>query len=165
MSNPLLQSSLSNPNIQSSLSSHSLPSSLSSTSLHLSLSNSSLRSSLSNQSLQSSLSSSSLSNQSIQSSASPCSYSSGIGGSRSCSSSSLAGSPRLPGHAHTAGSRKRTQLSPLIVSGGDSRWQHPKQFSPAVSPTMSSITQVRCVRCWRSYLLTVNQVLKCLKYT
>ncbi|XP_056598142.1 CREB-regulated transcription coactivator 2 isoform X1 [Triplophysa dalaica] len=152
MSNPLLQSSLSNPNIQSSLSSHSLPSSLSSTSLHLSLSNSSLRSSLSNQSLQSSLSSSSLSNQSIQSSASPCSYSSGIGGSRSCSSSSLAGSPRLPGHAHTAGSRKRTQLSPLIVSGGDSRWQHPKQFSPAVSPTMSSITQ--------GSLLNPNKALK-----
>ncbi|XP_055075852.2 CREB-regulated transcription coactivator 2 [Misgurnus anguillicaudatus] len=141
LSNPLLQSSLSNPNIQSSLSSHSLPSSLSSTSLHLSLSNSSLRSSLSNQSLQSSLSSSSLSNQSSQSSISRCSYSSGLGGSPSCSSPSLAGSPRVPGHTHAVGSRKRAQLSPLIVSGGDSRWQHPKQFSPTVSPNVSSVTQ------------------------
>ncbi|XP_043074333.1 CREB-regulated transcription coactivator 2 isoform X2 [Puntigrus tetrazona] len=142
LSNPLLQSSLSNPNIQSCLSSHSLPSSLSSTSLRLSLSNSSLQSSLSNQSLQSSLSSSSLSNQSVQSSASRCSHSSGIGGSRSCSSSSLSGSPRVTGHAHAATSRKRAQLSPLIVpSVGESRWQHPKQFSPTLSPTMSSVPQ------------------------
>ncbi|XP_026087386.1 CREB-regulated transcription coactivator 2 [Carassius auratus] len=142
LSNPLLQSSLSNPNIQSCLSSHSLPSSLSSTSLRLSLSNSSLQSSLSNQSLQSSLSSSSLSNQSVQSSASRCSHSSGMGGSRSCSSSSLSGSPRVTGHTHAATSRKRAQLSPLIVpGGGESRWQHPKQFSPTVSPTMSSVSQ------------------------
>ncbi|XP_051992351.1 CREB-regulated transcription coactivator 2-like [Xyrauchen texanus] len=142
LSNPLLQSSLSSPNIQSSLSSHSLHSSLSSTSLRLSLSNSSLQSSPSNQSLQSSLSSSSLSNQSVQSSASQCSYSSGIGVSRSCSSSSLSGSPRVTGHAHATPSRKRAQLSPLIVpGGGESRWQHPKQFSPTVSPILSSITQ------------------------
>ncbi|XP_051527536.1 CREB-regulated transcription coactivator 2-like isoform X2 [Myxocyprinus asiaticus] len=153
LSNPLLQSSLSSPNIQSSLSSHSLPSSLSSTSLHLSLSNSSLQSSPSNHSLQSSLSSSSLSNQSIQSSASCCSYSSGIGGSHSCSSSSLSGSPRVTGHAHATPSRKRAQLSPLIVpSIGESRWQHPKQFSPTVSPTLSSITQ--------GALLNPNKVLK-----
>ncbi|XP_056105630.1 CREB-regulated transcription coactivator 2 [Rhinichthys klamathensis goyatoka] len=142
LSNPLLQSSHSNPNIQTCLSSHSLPSSLSSASLRLSLSNSSLHSSLSNHSLQSSLSSSSLSNQSIQSSASRCSHSSGIGGSPSCSSSSPSGSPRVTGLAHATTSRKRAQLSPLIVpSGGESRWQHPKQFSPTVSPTMSSISQ------------------------
>ncbi|KAK9957576.1 hypothetical protein ABG768_011815 [Culter alburnus] len=154
LSNPLLQSSLSNPNIQTCLSSHSLPSSLSSTSLRLSLSNSSLQSSLSNQSLQSSLSSSSLSNQSIQSSASRCSHSSGIGGSPSCSSSSLSGSPRVTGLAHATTSRKRAQLSPLIVpSGGESRWQHPKQFSPTVSPTMSSISQ-------GAPLLNPNKVLK-----
>ncbi|KAK2886977.1 hypothetical protein Q8A67_015205 [Cirrhinus molitorella] len=153
LSNPLLQSSLSNPNIQTCLSSHSLPSSLSSASLRLSLSNSSLQSSLSNQSLQSSLSSSSLSNQSIQSSASRCSHSSGIGGSRSCSSSSLSGSPRVTGHTHATTSRKRAQLSPLIVpSGGESRWQHPKQFSPTVSPTMSSVSQ--------GALLNPNKVLK-----
>ncbi|XP_042601187.1 CREB-regulated transcription coactivator 2 isoform X2 [Cyprinus carpio] len=154
LSNPLLQSSLSNPNIQTCLSSHSLPSSLSSTSLRLSLSNSSLQSSLSNQSLQSSLSSSSLSNQSIQSSASRCSHSSGIGSSRSCSSSSLSGSPRVTGHTHAATSRKRAQLSPLIVpSGGESRWQHPKQFSPTLSPTiLSSVSQ--------GALLNPNKVLK-----
>ncbi|KAF4100411.1 CREB-regulated transcription coactivator 2 [Onychostoma macrolepis] len=153
LSNPLLQSSLSNPNIQTCLSSHSLPSSLSSTSLRLSLSNSSLQSSLSNQSLQSSLSSSSLSNQSVQSSASRCSHSSGIGGSRSCSSSSLSGSPRVTGHTPAATSRKRAQLSPLIVpSGGESRWQHPKQFSPTLSPTMSSVSQ--------GALLNPNKVLK-----
>ncbi|XP_073678154.1 CREB-regulated transcription coactivator 2 [Garra rufa] len=153
LSNPLLQSSLSNPNIQTCLSSHSLPSSLSSASLRLSLSNSSLQSSLSNQSLQSSLSSSSLSNQSVQSSASRCSHSSGIGGSRSCSSSSLCGSPRVTGHTHATTSRKRAQLSPLIVpSGGESRWQHPKQFSPTVSPTMSTVSQ--------GSLLNPNKVLK-----
>ncbi|XP_051949004.1 CREB-regulated transcription coactivator 2-like [Xyrauchen texanus] len=154
LSNPLLQSSLSSPNIQSSLSSHSLPSSLSSTSLHLSLSNSSLQSSPSNQSLQSSLSSSSLSNLSIQSSASRCSYSSGIGGSRSCSSSSsLSASPHVTGHAHATPSQKKAQLSPLIVSSvGESRWQHPNQFSPTVSPTLSSITQ--------GALLNPNKVLK-----
>ncbi|XP_016317560.1 CREB-regulated transcription coactivator 2-like [Sinocyclocheilus anshuiensis] len=153
LSNPLLQSSLSSPNIQTCLSSHSLPSSLSSTSLRLSLSNSSLQSSLSNQSLQSSLSSSSLSNQSVQSSASLCSHSSGIGGSRSCSSSSLSGSPRVTGHTHAATSRKRAQLSPFIVpSGGESHWQHPKQFSPTLSPTMSSVSQ--------GALLNPNKVLK-----
>ncbi|XP_067281050.1 CREB-regulated transcription coactivator 2 [Pseudorasbora parva] len=154
LSNPLLQSSLSNPNIQTCLSSHSLPSSLSSASLRLSLSNSSLQSSLSNHSLQSSLSSSSLSNQSIQSSASRCSHSSGIGGSPSCSSSSLSGSPRVTGLGHATTSRKRAQLSPLIVpSGGESRWHHPKQFSPTVSPTMSSVSQ-------GTPLVNPNKVLK-----
>ncbi|XP_063041871.1 trithorax group protein osa [Engraulis encrasicolus] len=157
LSNPLLQSSLSSPNIQSSLSNNSLPNSLSSTSLHLSLSNSSLKSSLSNQSLLSSLSSSSLSSQSLQSGASHCSYSSGIGGSRSCSSSSLSGSPRASNQSHPptphggSSSRKRNQLSPLMLpTGGDSRWHHPKQFSPTMSPTLSSITQ--------GVLLNTNQL-------
>ncbi|XP_030645144.1 CREB-regulated transcription coactivator 2 [Chanos chanos] len=145
ISTPLLQSSLSSPNIQSSLSTNSLLSSLSSTSSCLSLSNSSLQSSLSNQSLQSTLSNSSLGNQSVQSAASHCSYSSGIGDSRSCSSSSLSGSPHAAGQAqilHTISSRKRNQVSPLIMpSSGESRWHLPKQFSPTVSPTLSSITQ------------------------
>ncbi|XP_026867907.2 CREB-regulated transcription coactivator 2 isoform X1 [Electrophorus electricus] len=144
-SSPLLPSSLSNPNLQSTLSSHSLPNSLSSTALCLSLSNSSRKASYSNQSLQSSLSSSSLSNQSLQSATSHCSYSSGIGGSRSCSSSSLSCSPHASGQVtmpHTTSSRKRTQLNPLIMpSGGESLWQQPKQFSPNVSQTLYSITQ------------------------
>ncbi|XP_076864936.1 CREB-regulated transcription coactivator 2 [Brachyhypopomus gauderio] len=142
-STPLLPSSLSNPNLQATLSSNSLPNSLSST--VLSLGNSSRQASFSNQSLQSSLSSSSLSNQSLQSATSHCSYSSGIGGSRSCSSSSLSCSPHASGQVtmpHTTSSRKRTQLNPLIMpSGGDSLWQQPKQFSPNMSQTLSSITQ------------------------
>ncbi|XP_036371989.1 CREB-regulated transcription coactivator 1-like [Megalops cyprinoides] len=143
-SNPLLQSSLSNPNIQSSLSSHSIPNSLSSTSLHSSLSNPSLQSSLSNQSLQSSLSNSSLSGHSLHSATSNPSFSSGVGGSGSCSSStSSAYAPMGQVQSPLATSpRKRTQLSPLIVPiGGDSRRHHPKQFSPTISPTLSSITQ------------------------
>ncbi|XP_035286515.1 CREB-regulated transcription coactivator 2-like [Anguilla anguilla] len=151
--NSLLQSSLSNPNIQSSLSSHSFPNSLSSTSLHSSLSNPSLQSplsscpslqsSLSNQSLQSSLSNSSLSGQSLQSAASNPSFSSGAGGSGSCSSASY---PSLAtGQAQpslTTSPRRRTQLSPLVLPiGGETRRHHPKQFSPTISPTLSSITQ------------------------
>ncbi|XP_010883403.1 CREB-regulated transcription coactivator 2 [Esox lucius] len=152
LSNPSLQSSLSNPNIQSSLSSHSFPNSLSSTSLHSSLSNPSLQSSLSsspslqsslsNQSLHSSLSNSSLSGQSLQSAASNPSYSSGVGASGSCSSSY---SPLLTNQGQSPLStspRRRAQLSPLILPlGGDSRRHHTKQFSPTISPTLSSITQ------------------------
>ncbi|XP_046691397.1 CREB-regulated transcription coactivator 2 isoform X2 [Silurus meridionalis] len=137
--NPSLQSSLSNPNLQTTLSSPSLHDSLSSTSLCTSLSNSSLKSSLSSQSLLSSFSSSSLSNQSFHSTASSCSYSSGISGSRSCSSSSLSCSPRASGQvsSHTTSSVKRRQLSPLMVPSGDeSLWQQ-----PALSPTLSCITQ------------------------
>ncbi|XP_028819826.1 CREB-regulated transcription coactivator 2 [Denticeps clupeoides] len=140
LSNPLRQSSLSSPNIQLSLTN-----SLSSTSLQLSQSSTSLKSSLSNQSLMSSFSSSSLSSHSVQSSASFCSYSSGIGGSRSCSSSSLSCSPHTSGQIHVAHpgpSRKRNQHgSPALSGGGDSHWYHPKQFSPTVSTTLSSITQ------------------------
>ncbi|KAJ7985585.1 hypothetical protein DPEC_G00353600 [Dallia pectoralis] len=148
LSNPSLQSSLSNPNIRSSLSSHSFPNSLSSTSLHSSLSNPSLQSSLSsspslqsslsNQSLHSSLSNSSLSGQSHQSAASNPSYSSGVGASGSYSA-------LLTNQGQTALStspRRRAQLSPLILPlGGDSRRHHAKQFSPTISPTLSSITQ------------------------
>ncbi|XP_035529123.1 CREB-regulated transcription coactivator 2-like [Morone saxatilis] len=148
LSNPSLQSSLSNPNIQSSLSSHSFSNSLSSASLHSSLSNPSLQSSLSSSpSLQSSLSSqslhSSLSNSSLQSvSSSNPSYSSGVGGSSSCSSSY---SPLLSGQGQpplSTSPRRRAQLSPLILPMGvESRRHHTKQFSPTISPTLSSITQ------------------------
>uniref|UniRef100_A0AAQ4RT82 CREB regulated transcription coactivator 2 n=1 Tax=Gasterosteus aculeatus aculeatus TaxID=481459 RepID=A0AAQ4RT82_GASAC len=142
LSNPSLQSSLSNPNIQSSLSSHSFSNSLSSASLHSSLSNPSLQSSLgSSPSLPSSLSSqslhSSLSNSSLQS------VSSGNPGysSSSCSSySPLLGTKGQP--ALSTSPRRRAQLSPLILPmGGESRRHHSKQFSPTISPTLSSITQ------------------------
>ncbi|XP_024114156.1 CREB-regulated transcription coactivator 2 isoform X2 [Oryzias melastigma] len=139
-SNPSLQSSLSNPNIQASLSSHSFSNSLSSASLHSSLSNPSLQSSLSSSpSLPSSLSSqslhSSLSNSSLQSvSGNNPNYSGGMGGSgtgSSFSQTSLSTSPR-----------RRAQLSPLILPmGAESRRHHSKQFSPIMSPTLSSITQ------------------------
>ncbi|XP_028280861.1 CREB-regulated transcription coactivator 2 isoform X2 [Parambassis ranga] len=148
LSNPSLQSSLSNPNIQSSLSSHSFSNSLSSASLHSSLSNPSLQSSLSSSpSLPSSLSSqslhSSLSNSSLQSASSGNpGYSSGVGGSSSCSSSY---SPLLSGQGQPSLStspRRRAQLSPLILPmGGEARRHHSKQFSPTISPTLSSITQ------------------------
>ncbi|XP_072249558.1 CREB-regulated transcription coactivator 2 isoform X2 [Leuresthes tenuis] len=146
LSNPSLPSSLSNPNIQSSLSSHSFSNSLSSASLHSSLSNPSLQSSLSSSpSLPSSLSSqslhSSLSNSSLQSmSSSNPSYSSGVGGSGSGSSSYA---PLLSGQAPLSTSpRRRAQLSPLILPmGAESRRHHSKQFSPTISPTLSSITQ------------------------
>ncbi|KAM3858570.1 CREB-regulated transcription coactivator 2-like [Diretmus argenteus] len=150
LSNPLLPASLSNPNIQTSLSSHSLPASLRSASLDLSLSNPSLQSCPSNQSLQSFFSNSSLSSQSIQSAASVCSYSSGIGGSRSCSSSSLSCSPRQAGQSQASVVRRRAPLSPLVVPiGGESRCHH---FSPVGSPTLSPITQ--------GVLLDTNQLPK-----
>ncbi|XP_068567676.1 CREB-regulated transcription coactivator 2 isoform X2 [Cebidichthys violaceus] len=140
LSNPSLQSSLSNPNIQSSLSSHSFSNSLSSASLHSSLSNPSLQSSLSSSpSLPSSLSSqslhSSLSNSSLQSvsSGNPA-YSSG-----SSYSPLLSGQNQPPINTSP---RRRAQLSPLILPmGGESRRHHNKQFSPTISPTLSSITQ------------------------
>uniref|UniRef100_A0A3P9PK66 CREB regulated transcription coactivator 2 n=1 Tax=Poecilia reticulata TaxID=8081 RepID=A0A3P9PK66_POERE len=108
-----LQSALSNPNLQSSLSNPNIQSSLSSHSFSNSLSSASLHSSLSNPSLQSSLSSS----PSLQS---------------SLSSQSL----------HSTSPRRRAQLSPLILPmAGESRRIHPKQFSPTMSPTLSSISQ------------------------
>ncbi|KAM9310074.1 CREB-regulated transcription coactivator 2 isoform 2-T2 [Pholidichthys leucotaenia] len=125
LSNPSLQSSLSNPNIQLSLSSHSFPSSISSASLQSSLSNPSLPSSLSGQSLHSSVSGSSLH--------SPSAGNHGYSGtSSSYSAPPVSTSPR-----------RRAQLSPLILplGGESSRRHHPKQFSPTMSPTLSSITQ------------------------
>lgn len=149
LTNHSLQSSLSNPNIQSSLSSHSFSSSLSSASLHSSLSNPSLQSSLSSSpSLPSSLSSqslhSSLSNSSLQSASSNNpGYSSGNGSSAS-SYSPLLGGQSQP--ALSTSPRRRTQLSPLILPmAGESRRHHSKQFSPTISPTLSSITQVRAL--------------------
>ncbi|XP_066193822.1 CREB-regulated transcription coactivator 2 isoform X2 [Sylvia atricapilla] len=133
LSNPSLQSSLSNPNLQASLRSPSLQASLSNPSLQSSHSSSSIPSSLSNQSLPSSLSSS-LSNpslptsprsQPLQSSPSNPSLPSGLGGSFGATSP-----------------RRRVPLSPLSLPvAGDCRRQHPKQFSPTMSPTLSSITQ------------------------
>ncbi|XP_061699629.1 CREB-regulated transcription coactivator 2-like isoform X2 [Syngnathoides biaculeatus] len=132
LANPSLQSSLSNPNILASLSGRSFSGSLSSASLHSSLSNPSLGSSpslpssLSSQSLHSSLSSSSL--QSAPGGANPA-Y--GCGG----------GSSYAP--ALSTSPRRRAQPSPLVLTGagGDARRQHAKQFSPTLSPTLSSITQ------------------------
>ncbi|XP_072316726.1 CREB-regulated transcription coactivator 2-like isoform X2 [Eucyclogobius newberryi] len=146
LSNPSLPSSLSNPNLQSSLSSHSFPASL-----HSSVSNpslqSSLHSSLSNPSLQSSLSSSpsslssqslhcpsSLSSQSLHSSLSSSSLQSGGGNPAYCGG--------LGGASLSTSPRRRAQLSPLILPMGvESRRHHAKQFSPTISPTLSSITQ------------------------
>ncbi|KAM6106468.1 LOW QUALITY PROTEIN: CREB-regulated transcription coactivator 2 [Pterocles gutturalis] len=143
LSNPSLQSSLSNPNLQASLRSPSLHSSLSNPSLQSSQSSSSIPSSLSNQSLPSSLSSS-LSNpslptsprsQPLQSSPSNPSLPSGL------SASSYAPPAMVPAPVSTS-PRRRVPLSPLTLPmGGDSRRQHPKQFSPTMSPTLSSITQ------------------------
>ncbi|XP_031467872.1 CREB-regulated transcription coactivator 2-like, partial [Phasianus colchicus] len=135
LSNPSLQSSLSNPNLQASLRSPSLHSSLSNPSLQSSHSSSSIPSSLSNQSLPSSLSSS-LSNPSLPTSprAQPV--------PTSPSHPSLPSfSPLLPAAASTS-PRRRVPLSPLTLPmGGDARRQHPKQFSPTMSPTLSSIAQ------------------------
>ncbi|XP_073728757.1 CREB-regulated transcription coactivator 2 isoform X2 [Misgurnus anguillicaudatus] len=138
LSNPSLQSSLSNPNIQSSLSSYSFPNSLSSASLQSSLSNPSLqsslssspsmRSSLSNQSLRSSLSNSSLSSQSLQSAASN-SYGGGPCGSLG------------PGQPQQSTSPRRRALPPPVILPSDTRRHHPKQFSPTLSSTLTSITQ------------------------
>ncbi|XP_053866919.1 CREB-regulated transcription coactivator 2 isoform X2 [Malaclemys terrapin pileata] len=137
LSNPALQSSLSNPNLQASLRPQSLNSSLSNPSLQSSQSSSSLPSSLSTPSLPSSLSTpslpSSLSSQSMQSSPSNPSL------QASFSSSSY--SPLVQVSINTS-PRRRAPLSPLTLPmGGDSRRQHPKQFSPTMSPTLSSITQ------------------------
>ncbi|XP_065276053.1 CREB-regulated transcription coactivator 2 [Emys orbicularis] len=137
LSNPALQSSLSNPNLQASLRPQSLNSSLSNPSLQSSQSSSSIPSSLSTPSLPSSLSTpslpSSLSSQSMQSSPSNPSL------QASFSSSSY--SPLMQASINTS-PRRRAPLSPLTLPmGGDSRRQHPKQFSPTMSPTLSSITQ------------------------
>ncbi|XP_050786823.1 CREB-regulated transcription coactivator 2 isoform X1 [Gopherus flavomarginatus] len=114
-----MQSSLSNPALQSSLSNPNLQASLSNPSLQSSQSSSSIPSSLSSQSMQSSPS-----NPSLQASFSSSTY---------C--------PLVQASINTS-PRRRAPLSPLTLPmGGDSRRQHPKQFSPTMSPTLSSITQ------------------------
>ncbi|CAH2327424.1 CREB-regulated transcription coactivator 2 isoform X1 [Pelobates cultripes] len=126
LSRPSLQSSLSNPNLQASLSSTSLQSSFSNPSLQSSLSSQSLPSSLSYQSI-----SPSASNHSLQSA-----YS-----TPSSPSSSSSFPPLAPASMNTS-PRRRVPLSPLsLPMGGDSRRPHQKQFSPTMSPTLSSITQ------------------------
>ncbi|XP_028984498.1 CREB-regulated transcription coactivator 2 isoform X3 [Betta splendens] len=138
LSNPSLQSSLSNPNIQSSLSSHSYSNSLSSASLHSSLSNPSLQSSLgSSPSLPSSLSS-----HSLHSSLSSSSLQSASSGNPSYGSGSSSYPPLLGQQPLSTSPRRRAPLSPLILPMvGESRRHHSKQFSPTISPTLSSITQ------------------------
>ncbi|XP_023186500.1 CREB-regulated transcription coactivator 2 isoform X1 [Xiphophorus maculatus] len=143
LSNPNLQSSLSNPNIQSSLSSHSFSNSLSSASLHSSLSNPSLQSSLSSSpSLPSSLSSQSLHSSHSNSSLQSGGYGGG-GGVVGSGSSPYSAMRSGQGQASLSTSpRRRAQLSPLILPmAGESRRIHPKQFSPTMSPTLSSISQ------------------------
>uniref|UniRef100_A0A8C5QTK9 CREB regulated transcription coactivator 2 n=1 Tax=Leptobrachium leishanense TaxID=445787 RepID=A0A8C5QTK9_9ANUR len=126
LSRPSLQSSLSNPNLQTSLSSTSLQSSFSNPSLQSSLSSQSLPSSLSNQSL-----SPSASNHSLQST-----YSTPSSPSSSCSF------PPMAPTTMSTSPRRRVPLSPLTLPmGGESRRPHQKQFSPTMSPTLSSITQ------------------------
>ncbi|XP_040189551.1 CREB-regulated transcription coactivator 2-like isoform X2 [Rana temporaria] len=120
-----LQSSLSNPNLQASLRNSSLQTSFSNPSLQSSLSSQSLPSSLSNQSLSPSTSSHSLT--SAYSTPSSPSSSSSSSFPPMASSSSLNSSPH-----------RRVPLSPLTLPmAGDGR----RQFSPTMSPTLTSITQ------------------------
>ncbi|XP_059499033.1 CREB-regulated transcription coactivator 2-like isoform X2 [Stegostoma tigrinum] len=137
LSNMSLQSSLSNPSLQSSLSTQSLSnsslqSSLSNPSLQSSLSSSSLRTSLSNPSLQSPTG-----NPPLQPAVNAASKQSPL--STSSLHSSLSSS--LPPGSISTSPRRRVPLNPLVLSSGDSRRPHSKQFSPTMSPTLSSITQ------------------------
>ncbi|XP_056402354.1 CREB-regulated transcription coactivator 2 isoform X2 [Hyla sarda] len=128
LSRQSLQSSLSNPNLQTSLSSASLQTSYSNPSLQSSLSSQSLPSSLSNHSLSPSASSHSL----------PSAYST----PSSPSSSSSSSFPPLASASLNTSPRRRVPLSPLTLPmAGDSRRPHQKQFSPTMSPTLTSITQ------------------------
>ncbi|GCB81665.1 hypothetical protein scyTo_0022546, partial [Scyliorhinus torazame] len=47
----------------------------------------------------------------------------------------------LPPNSISTSPRRRVPLNPLILSAGESRRPHNKQFSPTMSPTLSSITQ------------------------
>ncbi|XP_012870804.1 PREDICTED: CREB-regulated transcription coactivator 2 isoform X1 [Dipodomys ordii] len=131
LSHPSLQSSLSNPNLQASLSSpqpqlqgsHSHPSLPASSLAHNALPTTSLgHPSLSAPALSSSSSSSS-------------------------TSSPILGAPPYPPSTPGASPRhRRVPLSPLSLPAGPadarrSQQQLPKQFSPTMSPTLSSITQ------------------------
>ncbi|XP_058516282.1 CREB-regulated transcription coactivator 2 isoform X1 [Ochotona princeps] len=131
LSHPSLQSSLSNPNLQASLNSpqpqlqgsHSHPSLPASSLAHHALPTTSLgHPSLSAPALSSSSSSS--------------------------TSSAVLGAPPYPASAPGASPRhhRRVPLSPLSLPAGPadarrSQQQLPKQFSPTMSPTLSSITQ------------------------
>ncbi|XP_041034425.1 CREB-regulated transcription coactivator 3 isoform X4 [Carcharodon carcharias] len=96
-----------------------------STSLHSSLSNPSIQASLSNSVLQSSLNNHSLSNPSIHSSL----------------RSSLS-NPSIPTALKSSPRRRQTPVSPLTLSPGmEPRRLLSKQFSPTMSPTLSSIAQ------------------------
>ncbi|KAG2463175.1 CRTC2 protein, partial [Polypterus senegalus] len=162
-SNSSLQSSLSNPNLQaslgnkpfqttslhSSLSNPSLLSSRSSSSSQLSaLGNQSHHSSMSNNSLRTSLSNSSIGSHPLQTSTNSSSVDSTASTYTSLmmtgpvqSQASLQQQSAVPSSLSTS-PRRRAQLSPLVLPmGGDSRRHHSKQFSPTISPTLSSITQ------------------------
>ncbi|XP_030044271.1 CREB-regulated transcription coactivator 2 isoform X2 [Microcaecilia unicolor] len=106
-----------------------------------------MQNSLSNPCLQASLSSrplpSSASNPSLSSSPSArCRQGSSTTSSFPSSSSYLPTMNPLASAAVSTSPRRRVPLSPLTLPvGGDSRRPHSKQFSPTMSPTLSSITQ------------------------
>ncbi|XP_077934753.1 CREB-regulated transcription coactivator 2 isoform X2 [Halichoerus grypus] len=131
LSHPSLQSSLSNPNLQASLSSPQPP--LQGSHSHPSLPASSLA--------RHALPTASLGHPSLSAPALSSSTSS------SSASSPVLGAPPYP--ASTPGTsprHRRVPLSPLSLPAGPadarrSQQQLPKQFSPTMSPTLSSITQ------------------------
>ncbi|KAL7978074.1 hypothetical protein Chor_005061 [Crotalus horridus] len=149
LSNPCLQSSLNAPALCPSPSSSSIASPLSGQSLPSSLSTPSLSTSLSNPSLPTLLSAHSMPSVPANSRLPPPPHPHhhpppGFGGpaSSSSSSSSTASSPAASYTPLNASPRRRVPLSPLTLPmAGDARRQHPKQFSPTMSPTLSSITQ------------------------
>ncbi|XP_025022991.1 CREB-regulated transcription coactivator 2 [Python bivittatus] len=148
LSNPCLQSSLNAPALRASPSSSSIASSMGGQSLPSSLSTPSLSTSLSNPSLPTSLSAHSMPSAPANPGRPPPLQQHqpppGFGGpaSSSSSSSSTASSPAASFTPLNASPRRRVPLSPLTLPmGGDARRQHPKQFSPTMSPTLSSITQ------------------------
>lgn len=149
LSHPSLQSSLSNPNLQASLSSPQPQ--LQGSHSHPSLPASSLaRHALPTTSLgHPSLSAPALSSSSSSSTSSP-----------------VLGAPPYP--ASTPGAsphHRRVPLSPLSLLAGPadarrSQQQLPKQFSPTMSPTLSSITQV-CVAAFPARLSPFPFLLPC----
>lgn len=132
LSHPSLQSSLSNPNLQASLSSPQPQ--LQGSHSHPSLPASSLA--------RHALPTTSLSHPSLSAPALSSSSSS------SSASSPVLGAPPYPASTPGASPRhRRVPLSPLSLPAGPadarrSQQQLPKQFSPTMSPTLSSITQV-----------------------
>ncbi|XP_004871461.1 CREB-regulated transcription coactivator 2 isoform X2 [Heterocephalus glaber] len=130
LNHPSLQSSLSNPNLQASLSSPQPQ--LQGSHSHPSLPASSLA--------RHTLPATSLGHPSLSAPALSSSIS-------SCTSSPVLGAPPYPASAPGASPRhRRVPLSPLSLPAGPvdarrSQQQLPKQFSPTMSPTLSSITQ------------------------